>query len=729
MEKKSLWFVLLFLAATALATRQSLPDTREVTFTIVDKQDGDCGDGEGWTSSATSVYRLCSVWRPWSLQDELAAALKEQGLTPDEVKFSLGTPRALWAARGSLLALRPGERLQFYLAELSGSSVEKKSNEHGAVRTIGDGQFLHWTGHSKWTDKSQGGAPADTNPAAEFIRTPKGGLLHFSQGHVPAAGLTDFMGIVTVGTDSTGWRSVFVFTFTHEELAKWESISKSNHGVVGGISGGSIDYQAHLVVSQPVSAPEVGVSVDEGIYPSWKPEGNVQAPDQPGNSLTVKIAAHEPRDPSKPRPVKLTLTLSDVSEQKGVCLNFPSRAAKSAGLRFRKEDFSEDGPLRFVDEKTVMTRGDERVEQASVVVHAYDFGAWGTLHVNALDEADAEAKVMVRGKPTADLKIPRDDNGNRIADGWEIGGFSADRAWDGEAVAGQAKSGDGLTLYNEYRGVVALDGGGQRSHRRLEPTAKELFIIDPERKFPVDLWRRVTRITAIRLDESLVEASSGLGEAPLVDFNAEDRDAHPAFAVKLMFIEGDRDPSPPVGDDGKPNPATTTDPSFPAMAYAAQEGSVKSTEYVKVFPDRVRIFLDYYLHWLDAGLKDPASEEGRQLRDPVNQFTVDEAHQAWLRLLDPRVQATVRQRILNVLSLHELGHVCGGLPDHRGGAPGDEARQCLMFNRGRSGQRRMVVLTALDRGDSDFAYPCHDFCRNVGQPGYRCFGMLNVKDW
>jgi hypothetical protein len=257
--------VLVLLASAALAAQQTQPLPREVVFTIVDRQDGDCGNGEGWTSNATSTYRLCSVWRLWSLQDELVAVLKEQGLTPADVKFSLGTPRSLWTARGSLLALRPGECLQFYLAELSGSSIEKKTNEHGSVKTVGDGRFLHRTSKSQWMDKSQEGTPESANPAAEFIRTPKGGIFHFSQGRVPAAGLTDFMGTVTVGADSANWRSVFVFTFTNQELAKWERISKSNRGVVSGIDGGSIDYQARLAVTQPVSVPEVEVNEDEGL--------------------------------------------------------------------------------------------------------------------------------------------------------------------------------------------------------------------------------------------------------------------------------------------------------------------------------------------------------------------------------------------------------------------------------------------------------------------------------
>lgn len=72
-----------------------------------------------------------------------------------------------------------------------------------------------------------------------------------------AASLPSAVGIVP---GSSGWRSVFVFTITDEELGKWENINKSNHGVVANPEGQSIDYHANLSVTQPVSATEVEVS-------------------------------------------------------------------------------------------------------------------------------------------------------------------------------------------------------------------------------------------------------------------------------------------------------------------------------------------------------------------------------------------------------------------------------------------------------------------------------------
>jgi len=714
---------LVALSAATLAAQAAAQVPREITFTIVDSQNGDCLDGEGWTSSAKSTYRLCSAWRLREPTPPVIPVLLEAGLTTADLKFSEATPRVLWNVRGSLLALRPGERLQFYLAALAGSSVEKKTGVSGTVTTIGDGKFFHQTSKGTFTDASQEGSPS-ASPAAEFIRTAKGGILYFTQGRVPGTGLSDFLGAVTIEPSDPGWRSVFVFTFTNEELARWASLTKANQGVVINADGQSINYRADLSVTQPTSDAEVEVSVDESLYPGWRPEGNVDAPDKPGNSLRVTLAAHASGNPSLRRRVRLSLSLIDVSEQKGVCLNWPQGGSTNVGLRFRKEDFPDGGPLTFVDEKHVETRDDERIERATVTVYAHDFGAWGTLRVRAKDEADAEAKTLVRGQTTTDLKIPKDDNANNIADSWEPAGVPTDKSWDGETVGGQDTAGDGLTLYNEYRGVVALDGQGKKAHQRLTPTEKELFIVDPQTSFPSSIWKRVSNITAIRLNDSLVKAASGDG-APLVDFNADDVGSHPVHAVKLWVISGDLDPTPP-----KPDGQTTADPSFPGMAYMQGDGSIKSTDYVKVFPDRVDIFLDYYVNWLAVGLKDPSSRAGTELRDPVNQFTVDEASVALARLRIPAERAKVKQRLLNVLFLHEFGHVCGGLQDHVDDpAPGEEARQCLMFRRGPGGSRRAVVFTALDRGDPDFSYPCKHFCRNVGLATYRCYPDLNVKDW
>ena len=719
---------LLFVAARPLLA----VSPEQLSFTIQDIENGDCGDGEGWTSQATATYRLCTAWHTGQPRPEVMAVLTEAGLKPGDLKTAERSPRELFRRRGSLLALRPGERLLFYLAELKGTSTEKKTNEQGSVITTGDAEFLHKTSHSSWDDRTQEGMPRSSNPDAELVRTAAGAILWFGQGRVPAAGLTDFMGTYTILPGASGWRKVFVFTLNNAELANWPTLHRTNHGYVTNGDGGGIDYQAQLMVTQPPPpAPEVEVS-GGSAYATWVPEGSLDDASTPGNSLQLTVKVHEPGDPSKPRRAKLVFRLSKVSDQKGVCGNWPQSGAVGKGLRFRKEDFAGDEHLAYKDEGLVESI--DPVEEATLPVQAYDYGAYGLLTVTAKDEAGRDGTVKANGKETPDLAIPLDDNHNHIADTWELraaGNLGGQETDDEETVPGQDAKGDGITLYNEYRGLVVREGG-LRSHRRLSPTRKEMFVLDPQGGFPGALWKDRTGIEVIPLDEDLVNASANSGGSPLVNFSAKDGAAHPFYALRVKVIQGDTDPSPASDGAGHTQPATTTDPSAPLMAYASSSGSIKSADYIKVFPDRAALLVDHYLKWLDLGLKSPDSVPGQEVRDPKNLFTPDEALQALSLLGSPQARSALALKIRNVLFIHEVGHICGGLPDHEGNPPPgykDAARACFMWNPSLWDRRRMIVLTALGRGDSSFAYAYSNFCRDLPVAGFSCYRLLNIKDW
>jgi hypothetical protein len=221
--------------------------------------------------------------------------------------------------------------------------------------------------------------------------------------------------------------------------------------------------------------PETEVSVEtQPYYSAWLPEGNIENSNSPGNNLIVQIKAYKSGDPSTPRSAQLTIMLADVSKNQGVCMNWPRQSIEGReGLRFIKEDFTGGDSLTFVDISHLATSS--AVEQVEFLVHAYDFGAWGTLQVKAKDERGRQVKVKVREKDTSDLNIPLDENHNRIADFWEkekdVQGVDASS--DLDESQGNLKHGDGFTLFEEYRGLVA-----QGKHQRLNPKEKELFVVN-----------------------------------------------------------------------------------------------------------------------------------------------------------------------------------------------------------------------------------------------------------
>jgi len=73
--------------------------------------------------------------------------------------------------------------------------------------------------------------------------------------------------------------------------------------------------------------------------------------------------------------------------------------------------------------------------------------------------------------PKLYVKIPRDDDGNDIADCWAYN--SGGKTDDTDNSPGGANDGDGLSRYEEYRGLFI---GG--THVRTNPNNKDLFIRD-----------------------------------------------------------------------------------------------------------------------------------------------------------------------------------------------------------------------------------------------------------
>ena len=474
------------------------------------------------------------------------------------------------------------------------------------------------------------------------------------------------------------------------------------------------------------------VTVEVAGYEAWIPEGNVDNPQDSGiRPLTITATVHKKGNRKKLRQAYLNIALPYVSKNKGICGNWPRNAGEDEGLRFREKDFPKKDGLLYVDRTHLKT--DVPVEEVMFRVHSYDYGAWGTLRITARDEDGRDIKVRVRGKDTPDLDIPQDDDSNRIADSWKkekaLGRNMTD---DDEAVTGQDAKGDGVTLYDEYRGLVVLENK-EKVFRRLDPSKKELFVIDPGNSFDASTWEKTSSIKAYKVDESLTKADPKADVAPMVNYLSQTAPAQVAYAVKIETVAGDVDPNPAVDDKGKSMPKTSQLPGNWVPGYSHQAGSVKSTTYCKVFPERVRKLVAYVVNWVETGLIDPGSDAGILLRtDPFLGFTIEEARTALAMLRSPSVREVVAQKILTAITIHEVGHCTGGLPDHRKVPPAgheDAIRGCLMFNVADKGRLRMVIRTTLDRAKDPLAFPYVQFCRNIPVAGYACFKTLNVKDW
>jgi hypothetical protein len=208
--------------------------------------------------------------------------------------------------------------------------------------------------------------------------------------------------------------------------------------------------------------------------------------------------------PGPPRQISFSLT--NVSNETGICLNKGNSA--NPDLWFPKQaefDLSNDKTRDTLCEKKILgipnpahqhyqsARSKKKVTEITITVRSEDFGSFGFL------EATASGCVPIPprddGQPVAcpaahccsgsnRVKIPRDDNGNNIADvaAQDGGGAPATNDNDATPRGDPNHPGDGLSNYEEYRGFTVLDAKQNETHIRTDIGLKDLFIWDRDKQ-------------------------------------------------------------------------------------------------------------------------------------------------------------------------------------------------------------------------------------------------------
>ena len=219
---------------------------------------------------------------------------------------------------------------------------------------------------------------------------------------------------------------------------------------------------------------------------------------------------------------KITFSFKEVSKESGVCMNYPMKkrdnVTPASAIEsntnpdlFFPEDDDKMRDFDFDDDETdadankkcpteILVANDNpthshhykkattkrAVTEAKVLVRCEDYGAFGILKAEADDceilKPRERAAVCSQELGDNDVKFPRDDNGNDIADG-----APQDKKTDGTTAPADEDEddtphstdhkGDGLTNYEEYRGFIVKEGGAKR-HKRTNINNKDVFIYD-----------------------------------------------------------------------------------------------------------------------------------------------------------------------------------------------------------------------------------------------------------
>lgn len=253
----------------------------------------------------------------------------------------------------------------------------------------------------------------------------------------------------------------------------------NNPGMQG---SGSMTISYHLTFGRREDIE--AVIIPQSGYAQWMPEGGKDE-SADGNILNVKVVLQKKGKPgSTPtQGASFKFELVDVSREPGVCLNWPPKSQvkdpPDFDLKIDKDNPYLDGPPA---EDGQSAKSKDKLRAVDLTIVSHDYGAWGKLRVTATLEDHTEIVAHLQDKPDVEvLSIPKDDNGNHIADAWEkTYKVSSPKSDDDKLEWQEMPQGDGLSAYEEYRGFRVQGGDEGQEHVRTDPRVPDVFVYDQD---------------------------------------------------------------------------------------------------------------------------------------------------------------------------------------------------------------------------------------------------------
>ncbi|MEW6404533.1 MAG: hypothetical protein AB1649_22275, partial [Chloroflexota bacterium] len=231
---------------------------------------------------------------------------------------------------------------------------------------------------------------------------------------------------------------------------------------------------------------EVVVTIDG--YEKWRPLGSIKVAGQAGNHLVAK-AVLRPKDASAsgdlPEVKQFLFELLDTSREPGVAMNWPKFSIDDSPDLMLGIDASSPGALSNEDQCLDVSNPAKNAlgwPSATARVDSYDFGGRSELRVSA-ELADGRTIVgRLEGQDGTlytEILLPKRLQRRWIAEAWltenNVANLSDDDDNEQEPM-GDGFNGDGLTLYEEYRGFAVR----RMKDGRVEgdPKRKDFFILN-----------------------------------------------------------------------------------------------------------------------------------------------------------------------------------------------------------------------------------------------------------
>jgi hypothetical protein len=225
---------------------------------------------------------------------------------------------------------------------------------------------------------------------------------------------------------------------------------------------------------------ELILSVDN--HAQWLPEGPMpgSAAGVPGNTATVTAKLRRKDGGALARgAVMVRFQMVQNSTEPGACLNFPLEAKpdpKDFDLRYVKG--GDAVPVGEDGQAAETPVGDWR--QATATLGSFDWGAYGSITATAYVPDYGDVLATVEGTGKNSLLMPDRAADSNIGTAWKTrhGVSELPDTDDAEKSPGNKNDGDGFTLYEEYRGVMARGKHSRRdADALLDPKKKDVVVL------------------------------------------------------------------------------------------------------------------------------------------------------------------------------------------------------------------------------------------------------------
>lgn len=148
---------------------------------------------------------------------------------------------------------------------------------------------------------------------------------------------------------------------------------------------------------------------------------------------------------------------------------------------------------------------------------------------------DAEAKGDTAGEDNVFLHLPRDMDENGLQDDWEAGYGIDDPGLDRDTHAADRHPGDGLTAFEEYRGVYVWQENGSEKLERTHPGEKDIFVHDYSGVYRDLLYRTREKFTANALHLWVLTDEQMKGE--VINFRESEHHRGEQYVINIMDSE------------------------------------------------------------------------------------------------------------------------------------------------------------------------------------------------